>query len=172
MPSVGIPSSKISVSSFGAPSEYTDAGPPERISATGFLLRISSAVARCDTSSEYTRASRTRRAISWEYCPPRSSTSTGRSSGSACSCVTSGAAVIRRILCDRDVVRVRLAQAGAGDAHEARVLHRVDRLGAAVAHRLAHAAHELVDHVGNRALVRDAALDPLGDELVDVLDVA
>ena len=30
-----MPSSKIFVSIFGAPSAYTDAGPPERISATG-----------------------------------------------------------------------------------------------------------------------------------------
>jgi hypothetical protein len=36
----------------GAPSEYTDAGPPERISAAGLCLRISSTLARYDTSSE------------------------------------------------------------------------------------------------------------------------
>jgi len=52
MPSVGMPSSKIFVSIFGAPSTYTDAGPPERISAIGFLRRISSTVDRCETISE------------------------------------------------------------------------------------------------------------------------
>jgi hypothetical protein len=36
----------------GAPSAYTDAGPPERISATGSWRRISSTVARCETISE------------------------------------------------------------------------------------------------------------------------
>src|SRR5581483_6030555 len=176
MPSVGTPSSKRDGSTRGAPSAYTDAGPPERISAAGFRRRSSSAVDRCETSSEYTRASRTRRAISCEYWPPRSTTSTGRSSGAGCSAVTlavtSGAAVIRCVLGDGDVVRVRLPEAGPGDADEARLLHRVDRRRAAVAHRLPQTADELLQHAGERALVRHATLDPLGHELLDVLDVA
>src|SRR5438067_2946583 len=172
MPSVGTPSSKIAGSTCGAPSAYTDAGPPERISATGSRRLISSALARCEMSSEYTRASRTRRAISCEYCPPRSSTSTGRSSGSACSGTTSASAVIRGVLRDRDVVRVRLAQPRTRDAHEARLLQRVDRRRAAVAHRLAQAADHLVNDALERSLVGHPALDPLGHELVDVLDVA
>src|SRR6478672_8940053 len=127
MPSVGMPSPKIFASILGAPSAYTDAGPPERISATGLRRLISSALARYETSSEYTRASRTRRAISCEYCPPRSTTSTGRPSGegSGLSGTTSGAAIVRCVLDDRDVVRVRLAQPGAGDPHEPRRLERV-----------------------------------------------
>src|SRR5262249_38842213 len=112
------------------------------------------------------------RAISCEYCPPRSSTSTGRSSGSASNWTTSAAAVIRRVLRDRDVVRVRLAQPRPGDADEARVLHRVDRLGAAVAHGLAQAADDLVDDALEPALVRHSALDTLRHEFLDVLDVA
>ena len=36
----------------GAPSAYTDAGPPERISASGFRARTSAAVMRWLTSSE------------------------------------------------------------------------------------------------------------------------
>src|SRR5438105_1646749 len=171
MPSVGTPSSKIAGSTCGAPSAYTDAGPPERISATGSRRLISSALARCEMSSEYTRASRTRRAISCEYCPPRSSTSTGRSSGSAWSGTTSASAVIRGVLGDRDVVRVRLAQSRTGDADEARLLQRLDGLGAAIAHRLAQSAHELVHDRRDRALVGHAPLDSFGDELVDVLDV-
>src|SRR4029077_14359277 len=75
------------------------------------------------------------------------------------------------VLRDRDVVRVALTQAGSGDAYEARLLHLLDRRRAAVAHRLAQAADQLVEHDPDRALVRDAALDALGDELVDVLDV-
>src|SRR5262249_39002545 len=43
---------------------------------------------------------------------------------------------------------------------------------AAVAHRLAETADDLVDDPLERSLVRDAPLDPLGDELVDVFDVA
>src|SRR6478672_11484240 len=173
MPSVGMPRSKMAVSSFGAPSTYTDAGPPERISAIGFLRRISSTVERCETISEYTRASRTRRAISCEYWPPRSTTSTGRSSGesSGCGGTTSAATVIRRVLRDRDVVRVRLAQPGTSDAHEARILQRLDRLGAAVAHRLPEAADDLVQHAGERAFVRHTPFDALRHELLDVLDV-
>src|SRR3954447_24204511 len=114
-------------------------------------------------SCEYTRASRTRRAISCEYLPPRSTTRTGRSSG---------AAVIRRVLRDRDVVRVRLAQSRAGDADEARGLHRVDGRRTAVAHRLPQPPDDLVQHSCERPLVRHAPLDALGHELLDVLDVA
>src|SRR6478609_6914313 len=114
----------------------------------GLRRRISSTDTRCETSSEYTRASRTRRAISCEYCPPRSTTSTGRSSvvcsggGKAATCAGMAGSVeptpatnlsalaptvIGRVLRDRDVVRVRLAQARAGDADEARLLQGLDR---------------------------------------------
>src|SRR4051794_12298733 len=86
--------------------------------------------------------------------------------------MTSASAVIGGVLRDRDVVRVRLAQPRTGDADEARLLHRLDRRRAAVAHRLAQAADNLMQHAGERPLVRDAALDPFGDELLDILDVA
>src|SRR4051812_9924706 len=65
-----------------------------------------------------------------------------------------------------------LAEPGAGDADERRALHLLDRRRPAVAHRLAETADELVEHVRDRPLVRDAALDALRHELVDVLDVA
>ena len=48
--------------------------------SVGLLARTSSGAMSCGTSSERTRHSRTRRAISWAYCAPKSSTSTGRSS--------------------------------------------------------------------------------------------
>src|SRR5436305_1255202 len=171
MPSVGMPCSKIAGSIRGAPSAYTDAGPPERMIATGLCQRISSTVARWEISSEYTRASRTRLAISCEYWPPRSTTSTGRSASGKSSTI-SAATVIGRVLRDRDVVRVRLAQPRPGDAHEARLLHRLDRRRAAVPHRLAQPTDHLVQHARERALVCHSALDPLGHELLDVLDVA
>jgi hypothetical protein len=52
MPSVGTPSSKTPVSISGAPSEYTDAGPPERMRAIGLRRRMSCALERCETISE------------------------------------------------------------------------------------------------------------------------
>ena len=55
---------------YGAPGSYTDAGPPERMSAAGSLFLISAAVTPPGTISEYTWASRTRRAISCAYCAP------------------------------------------------------------------------------------------------------
>src|SRR5687768_8994151 len=127
MPSVGMPRSKSAVFIFGAPSAYTDAGPPERINACGFRARTASGEIVCGTSSEYTRASRTRRAISWEYWPPKSRTSTGRSSGAASGSGTTSAPIVRRLLRDRHVVRMALAQAGTGDAHELRIAHLLDR---------------------------------------------
>src|SRR5688500_7860961 len=172
MPSVGIPRSKSAGFMRGAPSAYTDAGPPLRVSACGLRARTASCEIVCGTSSEYTRASRTRRATSREYWPPQSGTRTAPSSdGAACRAAASPTVVSVGVLRDRDVVRVALAQPRSGDPHELRVLQVVDGRRAAVAHRLPEAADELVHDVLDRPLVRDAALDPLGDELVDVLDV-
>src|SRR3954466_791065 len=96
MPSTGMPSSSSSSRSFGAPSAYTDAGPPERISPFGRRRLISSTSSVCGSSSENTPHSRTRRAISCEYWPPKSSTSTSfcatarssASSSTGCSAAT------------------------------------------------------------------------------------
>src|SRR5919106_4168761 len=84
MPSTGMPRSSSSPRSAGAPSEYTDAGPPESTSAVGRRSRICSRSRSWGSSSAYTPQSRIRRAISWEYWPPKSSTSTS-------SCAVSGA---------------------------------------------------------------------------------
>src|ERR671913_29307 len=113
------------------------------------------------------------RGASCAYWPPKSSTSTGRSSGagSGTGSRTTSAPIVRRLLRDRHVVRVRLAQARPRDPHERRVLQLADRGRAAVAHGLPEAADELVEHVPHRALVRDAALDPLRNHLLHVLDV-
>src|ERR687898_2897972 len=87
--------------------------------------------------------------------------------------LTSCAPVVRRFLRDRDVVRVALAETRTGDPDEAGVeLQRLDRRRAGVAHRLPEAADELVQDLLHRPLVRHTALDPLGHEPVDVLDVA
>src|SRR5919204_6702952 len=103
-------------------------------------------------SSEYTRHSRTRRAISCEYWPPRSRTRTGRSSGtgSRTGRAKTSAPIVRRLLRHRHVVRMAFAEAGAGDANEPGRLHLVDRGRAAVAHRLPEAADELVEDGAER----------------------
>src|SRR5581483_8358998 len=172
MPSVGIPSSKIAGSTCGASSAYTDAGPPLKMTAYGLRARTASGEIVCPTSSEYTRHSRTRRAISCEYCPPRSTTSTGRSSTAGKGITFDGsAAIVRRLFRDRHVMRMRLAQARSRDADEACSLQLLDRRRTAVPHRLPHTADELVHDRRERPLVRDAALDPFRHKLVDVLDV-
>src|SRR5690242_21791777 len=146
MPSVGIPSSNTRGSTCGASSAYTDAGPPLRMSAYGSRARTASGEMAWPTSSEYTRHSRTRRAISCEYWPPRSITSTGRSSAAGSWTTLDGsAAIVRRLFRDRHVVRMRLAESRGGDPHEAGLLHLVDRGGSAVAHRLPQPTDELVD---------------------------
>src|SRR6185436_6460004 len=76
MPSTGIPSSSSAGSSLGASGAYTDAGPPDRIRPRGLRRATSAAPTWCRRSSEKTPHSRTRRAISCEYWPPKSSTNT------------------------------------------------------------------------------------------------
>src|SRR5437763_2706553 len=139
--------------------------------AWGLRARIASGEIVCPTSSEYTRHSRTRRAISCAYWPPRSRTRTGRSSGGRSGRGTTSAPIVRRLFGDRHVVRMRLPQSRARDADELRALHLVDRRRAAIAHRLAQPADELMEDRGERPLVRDAPFDPLRDELLDILDV-
>src|SRR5205809_3081001 len=80
MPSTGTPSSSSPRLSAGAPSSYTDAGPPDRISPAGRRPSTSASGASNGTISEYTWHSRTRRAMSWAYCAPKSTTRTGRGS--------------------------------------------------------------------------------------------
>ena len=63
-------------SSEGAPSTCTLFGPPDRMIAFGARSFTSAAVMRCGTISEWTFSSRTRRAISWAYWAPKSTTST------------------------------------------------------------------------------------------------
>src|SRR5688500_7065562 len=67
---------------------------------------------------------------------------------------------------------VALAQARAGDTDESgALLQLLDALRAGIAHRRLHPAAPLVDHVPRRALERNLALDPFGDELQLILDV-
>src|SRR4051812_34138076 len=59
---------------LGAPSTYTDAGPPEKMMPLGSLASISATGIDRGTISEWTCALRTRRAISCAYCAPKSTT--------------------------------------------------------------------------------------------------
>src|SRR3954453_17775303 len=82
MPSTGMPSSRRSARSSGAPSEYTDAGPPDSTSAAGRGSFMRSKPVVCGSSSAKTPHSRIRRAISCEYWPPKSRTRTSSWAGS------------------------------------------------------------------------------------------
>src|SRR5918994_1003996 len=79
MPNTGTPASRSAGSKEGSPSSYTEDGPPERMSAAGSFASISATAMECGTTSLKQLASRTRRAMSWAYWAPKSTTRTGRS---------------------------------------------------------------------------------------------
>src|SRR5215470_15392919 len=76
MPRTGTPASNRPAGAGGAPSAYTDEGPPDKMIALGRLASISATGIVDGTISEYTWHSRTRRAISCAYCAPKSTTRT------------------------------------------------------------------------------------------------
>src|SRR5260370_13163055 len=76
MTSIGARASKSTAGAAGAPSSYTEAGPPERMIALGRLASISATGMVDGTISLKTRHSRTRRAINCAYCAPKSTTRT------------------------------------------------------------------------------------------------
>src|SRR5215813_7992884 len=76
MPRIGTPRWYTAASSAGAPSTCTLFGPPLRINPAGRRAATSAAVMVDGTISEYTRSSRTRRAISCAYWAPKSTTRT------------------------------------------------------------------------------------------------
>ncbi len=86
MPSTGTPASNSDGSTNGAPVAYTDDGPPDRMIAAGSFASRSVTEAVCGTISEYTFASRTRRAMSCAYWAPKSTTRTGRCAGGTGEC--------------------------------------------------------------------------------------
>src|SRR2546423_1842198 len=72
MPRMGMPRPKSSGEHSGAPSAYTDDGPPDKMMAMGWRRRMSSSGIEYGWISEYTASSRTRRAMSWVNCEPKS----------------------------------------------------------------------------------------------------
>jgi len=112
---------------------------PLRIRRMGVARTHPEPRSRCVRPAPSTHGnSRTRRAISCAYCPPRSTTSNGplfprgRSDNGRTS-----AAIVRCLLRDRHVVRMAPhANPAAVMAHELGALHLLDRRGAAITHRL------------------------------------
>src|SRR4029079_9843274 len=165
MPSTGTPCSKTACGARAScSSSVAEAWLPDRMMPRGSNLRMNSASTSCGWSSQYTPASRTRRAMSWVTWEPKSRMrilSMSRSSLDV---------VVGRFLRDLHVVHVRLAHARRGDLHELRPgAHVLDGAAAGVAHARAHPAHELLDDRGRRSLVGNAALDALGHQLVGVV---
>src|SRR2546430_1039880 len=76
-----MPRSKIAESDRWAPGSYTLRGPPERMIPFGERRRISSAEMEAGKISERTRHSRTRRAMSWGYWAPQTTTRTVSNAG-------------------------------------------------------------------------------------------
>src|SRR5512134_1234465 len=109
--------------------------------------------------SLYTRNSRTRRAISIVYWDPKSRMRILPSTALL-------HPVVRGFLGDDHVVDVALPQPRRRDLHAGGPLLEVgDVPGADVSHPRLQPPDELVDDAGERPAVRDAPLDPLGDEL-------
>ena len=75
------PRGRIPPDSVAVPSAYTLAGPPDSTMACGSRALMSSTLAVWAITSEYTLASRRRRAMSGAYCAPKSTTNTGRGRG-------------------------------------------------------------------------------------------
>src|SRR5215831_5661226 len=84
MPRTGTPAPSRPAGAGGAPSAYTEAGPPDRMTAFGLRASICAAGMLAGTISEYTWHSLTRRAISCAYWAPKSTTRTVSCSGAGC----------------------------------------------------------------------------------------
>src|SRR5476649_1172901 len=114
--------------------------------------------------SQYTFASRTRRAINCVTCEPKS-----RIRILSCTNYLLHT-IIRRLFDDLHVVDVRLAHACGSDLDELRLgAHIFDGRATAIAHARAQAPHQLENDAEDTALVRHAALDAFRHELVDVV---
>src|SRR5580698_8168712 len=72
MPNTGTPIASSAGSAAGASASYTEHGPPERISPSGFSARTCSIGTVQGSTTENTLNSRILRAISWVYCDPKS----------------------------------------------------------------------------------------------------
>src|SRR5260370_8866534 len=136
MPSTGGPASCSAASIDGAASTCTDAGPPERMMPFGRRASISPRGIVRGTISEYTCASRTRRAISCAYCAPKSTTRT----------VSNWGASMRRLATHADALAALQALAlglQGGGHHDLGLLELLDRVVAGGGHRRAQGAEQV-----------------------------
>src|SRR6516162_8488047 len=146
MPSTGTPSSNTAAGARGELVAVTDSGPPERITPRGPKARTCAALMSQGWISQYTPSSRTRRAMSWVYCAPKSrirmrcawmsgcATAAGVSAparGTLAIEVASGHPVVGCFLRDADIVHVTLAHPGVRDANEHRTRTHVGDVAAA-----------------------------------------
>src|SRR5690348_14658770 len=159
MPSTGTPSSNTTWGARSVLSSVAEAWLPERITPRGLKARTNGGSTSQGCSSQDPPVSRTRRAMSCVTWEPKSRMR-----------ILSVDVVIRRFLRDLHVVDVGFAHARGGDLDEIRLrAHLVDGAAPGVAHARADSAHELQDDRGDGTLVRDAALDALGNQLVRVV---
>src|SRR5512139_2596140 len=142
MPSTGTPSSNTACGARSVASSYADMWLPDRITPFGANSRTKASVTSAGWISQYTLASRTRRAINCVTCEPKSRIRIlswfiasrtggagvpkkqgpphdGRRAGKNSSQRPSGLEpVVRRLFGDAHVVHMRLAHAGGGDLDE------------------------------------------------------
>src|SRR4029450_9531547 len=125
-----MPSSSRRGSRAGAPGSYTDRGPPDRIRALASWARTVSGSTSQGTTSEKTWHSRTRRAMSWAYSAPKSSTRTVSCPGAG---VVMGAGYpAREAYCSLGLGRSTLIVKGATPPLGAKTSHRTPESGCVV----------------------------------------
>src|SRR6516225_228362 len=185
MPSTGTPSSNPAAGARGRSAAVTDSGPPERITPRGPKARTCAALMSQGWISQYTPSSRTRRAMSWVYCAPKSRMRMRCAWMSGCAAAAAGVSAADRgtlamgcasghpvvgcLLGDTHIVHVALAHARARDAHEHGAGAQVGDVAAAgVAHRRPQPAGELPQDRHHAPLVRHATLHALGDQLLEL----
>src|ERR1700726_2803385 len=120
----------------GAPSALTAPGAPERRMPVGRRAARSAAVMVRGTISEYTRASRTRRAISWAYWAPKSTTRTV----SCCGVNSLGSAAHADVLLPLEHLALGLQR---GCDHDLGLLALLERLVAGRRHRGAQGTEQV-----------------------------
>src|SRR5215213_9933154 len=169
MPSTGTPRSKTAFGARSVESSYADMWLPERTTPAGLYSRTNASLTSQGWISQYTFASRTRRAMSCVYWAPKSRIRTFCRVSAGFSAPTLLDPVIRRLLDDLDIMHVRFAHAGGRDLDELALRAQlVDRRAPGVAHARAQAAHELLDHPHRAAFVSDAPFHAFRHQLVDV----